>query len=169
MKKVVFCLLAMGLTAQIAAQIVKTEELSEVTVVATNYKYLKDVKSQEVVSVPVQMLERKVAAFDPTSSDFYLDEFDTYNISFYIPDGRILAAYDREGKLLRTIERFKDVNVPTTVKKAVLDRFPEWSVSKDVYRVSYSDKKGAEKTYKLTLRNGDKTIKVKLDETGKFL
>ena len=118
MKKLLIGLFVFGLTAQGYSQIVKTEELSEVVVVATNYKYLNDVNSEEVASIPVQMLERKVAAFDPTSSDFYLDEFDRYNISFYIPEGKILAAYDRDGKLLRTVERFKDINVPTSVKKS---------------------------------------------------
>lgn len=169
MKKVLFGLLALGLTAQVFAQVVKTEELSEVTVMAANYKYLKDVKSQEVASVPVQMLERKVAGFDPTSSDFYLDEYDRYNIAFFIPEGKILAAYDNDGKLLRTVERFRNIKIPTAVRTAVLDRFPEWTISKDIYRVSYSDQKGAKKTYKLILKNGDKTLKVKMDEEGNFL
>ncbi len=72
MKKVLFGLLAIGLTTQAYSQIVKTEELSEVTVVATNYKYLNSVNSEEVASIPVEMLERKVAAFDYKSSDFSL-------------------------------------------------------------------------------------------------
>ena len=64
MKKVLFGLLFLGLTTQAYSQIVETQELSEVTVVATNYKYLNSVNSEEVASVPVEMLERKVAAFD---------------------------------------------------------------------------------------------------------
>ena len=169
MKKVLFGLLFLGLTTQAYSQIVETQELSEVTVVATNYKYLNSVNSEEVASVPVEMLERKVAAFDYKSSDFYSDEFDRYNITFYIPEGKILAAYDRDGKLLRTVERFKDIDIPTKVKKAVMNRFPEWTISKDVYRVNYNAQKGAEKTYKLHLENGDKTVKVKTDEKGNFL
>lgn len=169
MKKLLVGLLTIGLTIPAFSQIVKTEQLSEVTVVATNYKYLNNVNSQEVASIPVQMLERKVAAFDPTSSDFYLDEFDRYNISFYIPDGKILAAYDREGKLLRTVERFGDINIPAAVKKSVSKRFPGWTITKDVYRVNYSDKKGAKKTYKLVLANGDEKLRVKADEDGNFL
>ena len=169
MKNALFGLLVVGLTTQAYSQRAKTEQLSEVVVVATNYKYLNDVNSKEVISVPVQMLERKVAAFDPTSSDFYSDEFDVYNISFYIPEGKILAAYDRDGKLIRTVERFKDINIPTAVKKAVLNRFPAWTIGKDVYRVTYNDKKGSKMTYKLTLQNGDKTLKVKADEDGNFI
>lgn len=40
---------------------------------------------------------------DLKSSDLYSDEYATYNISFYIPDGKILTTYDKDGKLLRTI------------------------------------------------------------------
>ncbi|MGB3150732.1 MAG: nicotinate-nucleotide adenylyltransferase [Maribacter sp.] len=169
MKKLVFGLLALGLTTQVSAQIIKTEELSEVTVVATNYKYLNDVNSEEVASIPVTMLERKVSSYDIKNSDFYQDDYDLYNITFFIPEGKILAAYDKDGTLIRTVERFKDINIPLPVKEAVLDRFPEWTISKDIYRMNYNDKKGSKKTYKLTLENGDKTLKVKTDEDGNFI
>lgn len=169
MKKIMLGLLTLGLMAQANSQIVKTEKLSEVTVVATNYKYLNDVNSQEVASIPVQMLERKVAAYDIKSSDFYQDDYDLYNITFYVPEGKILAAYDKEGKLLRTAEKFKNINLPISVKEAVLDRFPEWKITKDIYMVSYQDTKGARKSFKLKLENGDKTLRVKLDENGNFM
>ena len=92
------------------------------------------------------MLEQKVAAFDPTSSEYYVDDFDQYKIIFYIPSGKILAAYDDEGKLLRTVERFKDFNIPLAVKTSILKRFPGWTISKNVYVVNYSDEKGSKKT-----------------------
>ena len=169
MKKVVLGLLVLGLTAQVSAQIIKTEQLSEVTVMAMNYKYLNNVNTQEVASIPVEMLQRKVAAFDVKNSDFYQDDYDLYNITFFIPEGKILAAYDKDGKLIRTAEKFKDINLPTPVKESILDRFPEWTITKDVYLVNYHDKKGVNKKYKLKLENGDKTLRVKVDEMGNFL
>lgn len=169
MKKVIFGLFLMGLTTQAYSQIIKTEQLSEVTVVATNYKYLNNANSEEVASIPVQMLERKVASFDVKSSDFYQDDYDLYNITFFIPEGKILAAYDKDGKIIRTVERFKDINIPAGVRKAVMERFPEWTITKDIYRVNYHEDRGAKKTYKLTLENGDKTLKVKTDEEGNFI
>lgn len=169
MKKVIFGLLTLGLTTQISAQIIKTEELSEVIVMAMNYKYLNDVKTGEVASIPVEMLERKVAAFDVKNSDFYQDDYDLYNITFFIPEGKILAAYDQEGKLIRTAEKFKNINLPAAVKASILERFPEWTITKDIYLVSYQESKGATKRYKLKLENGDKALRVKLDEMGNFL
>lgn len=169
MKKLVLGILGIGLAFPMTAQIVRTEQLSEVTVYATNYKYLNSVGSFEPAAIPVQLLERKVASFDLMDSDFYNDEYDLYRISFYIPEGKILAAYDANGKIMRTVERFENVALPVSVRDAVAERFPGWTVSKDVYAVSFHQEKGVTKTYKLVLVNGDQKIRVKLDDTGVFL
>ena len=169
MKKVLFGLFALGLTTQMFAQIIKPEELSEVIVMAKNYKYLNDVNSQEVVSVPVELLERKVASYNVKDSEFYQDDYGTYNITFYIPQGKILAEYNADGKIIKTVERFTDINLPLPVKNAILEKFPKWTITKDTYKVSYSEAMGSNKTYKLKLENGDETIRVKVDEEGNFL
>lgn len=168
MKKLLFGLLAMGLVFPLQAQIIKTEKLSEVVVYATNYKYLNNIDTEEEASIPVEMLRRKVASFDVKGSEFYQDDYDTYNINFYIPEGKILAAYDKDGKIIRTVERFENINIPNTVKMAVLDRFPGWTITKDAYLVTYHDTKGVTKKYKLKLENGDKVLRVKLDADGVF-
>lgn len=169
MKKILLGLFALGLTTQAFSQIIPTVELSEVTVYAANYKYLNNANTEELASIPVKLLQQKVATYDIKSSEYYQDDYDLYNITFFIPEGKILAAYDGEGKLLRTAEKFKDINLPTTVKNAVLERFPEWTITKDIYVVSFNEAKGVNKTYKLKLENGDKMLRVKLDEKGKFL
>ncbi len=169
MKKLLLSLLCIGFISPMLAQVIKTEELSEVVVYATNYKYLNSLKSQEPAAIPVQMLERKVAAFNLENSDYYQDDYDYYQIRFYIPDGKILAAYNADGKIIRTIEKFENVKLPESVNNALLDRFPGWVVSEDVYLVRYHETKGVDKTYKVTLKNGDKTLKVKMDDKGNFL
>jgi len=169
MIKVIFGLLFLGLTTQAYSQIVKTEELSEVSVYATNYKYLNNVDTEEEASIPVEMLRRKVASFNINDSEFYQDDYDLYKIDFFIPEGKILAAYDKDGKLIRTAEKFKNINLPKAVKESILDRFPEWTITKDIYIVHYIDTKGASKKYKLKLENGNQTLRVKTDEKGNFL
>ena len=169
MKKLLLGLLCIGLTSPAIAQVIKTEELSEVVVYATNYKYLNSLATEEPAAIPVQMLQRKVAAFNLEESDYYQDEYDYYQIRFYIPDGKILAAYDADGKILRTIEKFENVKLPESVSNAILDRFPGWTVSEDIYLVRYHKDKGVSKTYKVTLVNGEKTLKLKLDDQGNFL
>lgn len=153
-----------GFTIQSSAQ----EVLPEVKVLAVNYKYIKSV-TDKGASEPVKRLENRAAAYDVKSSDFYEDEYDTYFVSFYLPEGKILAAYDKDGKLLRTAEKFKNVKLPSEVAQAVAKRFPQWSISKDVYQVTYFDSKGANKSYKLLLENGSKRMRVKTNEKGEFM
>lgn len=166
MKKLIIGLFVLGLTTQVFAQ--DPEILPEVVIIATNYKYLTQA-NQEEASTPVKMLRKKVATYDIKEQDFYEDDYDTYSVSFFIPQGKIVAAYDKDGKVIRTIEKFKNVVLPTDVTKAVAKRFPGWSISKDVYLIDYKEGKGTDKKYKLTLENGDQRIKVKSDVDGNFI
>ena len=169
MKKLIIGLLILGVTFQSFAQIkIKTEELSEVVISATNYKYLTKV-GLENASVPVALLEEKVAKFDLKNSEFYQDDYDIYEISFYIPEGNILAAYDRDGNILRTVERFKNVKLPDAVINSVSKTYPNWSFAKDTYLVNYHESGKIIKKYKITLKNQGKKVKVKTDAEGNFI
>lgn len=169
MKKLIFGLVILGLAFQTYAQEIKTENLSEVVIWATNYKYLSKT-GIENASVPVTLLEQKVASYDIKTSEFYNDEYDSYVVSFYIPEGKILAAYDKNGKIIRTAEKFTNVKLPDEVLTSVAKQYPNWVFEKDVYLVSYHDINGKiTKKYKITLGNGDKRIKVKVDAEGNIL
>ena len=169
MKKLILGLLVFGLTTQFYAQVINDGMLPEVEVRAMNYKYLNSVDN---TSAPVQikLLEREVANYNVLESDLYSDEYDTYSVSFYIPEGRIVAVYDDEGILIRTIEKFQNIKVPKDVSKSVAKRFPGFIISKDTYKVSYHRDGGVSiQEYKLTLKNGDQLLKVKTDPKGKFI
>lgn len=156
------------LTVGVAFQSIAQETLAPVTVAPVNYKYLRSVNNRTVAQ-PVNLAQLRAAAYNVKTSEYYEDEYDNYFISFYIPEGTILAVYDKDGNLLRTVEKFKNVTVPPVVKSAVAERFPQWAISKDVYVVSYQDAKGSKKVYKLLLQNGDKRLRVKTNENGEFL
>ena len=169
MKKLMLGLLVFGFATQLMfSQEVKPIELSEVNV-SVNYKYLDAIDSKEV-AVPVKMLEEKVAYYNLKESDLYSDEYDTYQVSFFIPEGRIVAAYDSDGKILRTIERFKNIKLPRSVIVSVSKNYPKWKIVEDAYKVDYYGKSGiAKKQYKIKLKKRDKKMIVKVDEDGEFL
>lgn len=144
--------------------------LPEIVVRAANYKYLNAVSPEESPK-PVSMLEEYAAAYDVKGAPFYEDEYDNYFVSFFIPEGKILAAYDKDGKLLRTAEKYKGVAVPEAVKQSVEKKYPQWVIAKDIYLVNYyaSGGGGTKKIYKLILENGDKRMRVKVNDLGEFL
>ena len=160
--------LQFGLTSQLNAQVINDGMLPEVEVHYMNYKYLNSV-GNAAAPINVKQLEREVANFDVKGSEYYLDEYDFYSVNFYIPDGHIVAAYDKNGKLVRTIEKFKNVRLPSAVTNSVSKRFSGWAMYDDVYKVNYHKDKGASHVYKIRLSNGDKKMRVKTDEKGNFL
>ncbi|MCF4101153.1 nicotinate-nucleotide adenylyltransferase [Gillisia sp. M10.2A] len=166
MKNLILGLFLFGLTTQLFAQVIP---LPEVKIEAVNYKYLNTVDTEDT-DLSVKMLQEMVAKYDIRDAEIYSDEYETYTVSFFIPDGKILVAYDKDGNILRTIERFKNVKLPMAVSKALVAKFPQWTVSKDIYKVTYNDASGmAKKMYKLKLTNAGETIRVKTDEEGNFL
>lgn len=162
-EKAIIILLILTLSSQIYSQVT---ELKEVVLTAVNYKYLSLVDSDDN-AVSVKLLEEKVAMHNLKDSELYNDEYDTYYVTFFIPDGKILAAYDKDGKIIRTIEKFKNIKLPDAVRNAVVKRFPKWTIADDFYKVNYQ-KGTVKKQYKVKLVNGEEKLTVKLDEKGNF-
>ncbi len=164
MKKIILGMLLFWIVTATMAQDPKIQ-LPEVIISATTYKYLSKAGSDDQ-AMEVTQLQRKVADYDVRESDYYRDDYDLYFVTFYIPEGKVLASYDKNGNILRTAEKYKNVNLPTVVKEAILDRYPGWTISKDLFLVNYYEETGAKKKYKLKLVNGDKTMRIKTDEYG---
>lgn len=161
-KLLMLAMLLAGFAIRSSAQ----DTLREVRVVASTYKYLSAIDNHEM-GPAVKMLEEKAANYDVKKSEFYDEDYDGYFISFYIPDGNILASYDANGKLLRTAEKYKNTQLPPAVRNSVAQRYPNWRISKNVYQVNYYDSKNqADKTFKIVLENGDKRMKIKVNEKG---
>lgn len=164
MKNLILGLLVFGFTSHIFAQVIT---LPEIEITTVNYKYLSAVDAHDS-DFDVKMLEKAVAKFDVINSDYYSDEYDTYEVKFYIPDGYILAAYDANGNILRTIEKFNNVKLPIDVRDAVFSRFPNWTLKKDVYYVKYNQDV-TRKIYKMIIEKDGKILRIKTDDKGYFL
>jgi len=166
MKKIVLGLFIFGLTIQVSSQ---TVELPE-TLITVNYKYL-DAVDIDNVSERVKKLEAEVLNYkNVDQSKLYEDEQDIYSVSFYVPEGKIVAAYDANGKIIRTIEKYNNVRLPLVVMQAVSKRFPNWGIVEDIYYIKYHiETDSLKQVYKIKLINENETITVKTNETGMFL
>lgn len=164
MKKLILGLLIFGLTTQLYSQVI---ELSEVEI-AVNYKYL-DAFDADNIAKPVKLLKENVINYETNKDDVYDDEYENYKVSFHIPEGKVVAAYDKDGKILRTIEKYKNVRLPLEVLQSIAERFPNWAVVEDVYLVNYHCDKGVKKQYKIKIKNEDKVLTVKTDAKGNFI
>lgn len=166
MKKIILGLFIFGLTTQVNSQ---TIELPE-TLISLNYKYL-DAVDTDNVPERVKKLEKEVLGYkNIEQSKLYDDDHDIYSVSFYVPEGKIVAAYNSNGKIIRTIEKYNNIRLPLVVMQAVSKRFPNWGIVEDIYYIKYHiEKDSLKQEYKIKLKNEGKTITVKTDEKGMFL
>ena len=176
MRAIVVGLLVLGLTSLCNAQVFEENTLAEVEVYAVNYNYLKGVNSKNTPKI-VAKLERSAANFDvkelilkeKNTRIKYQDNNGNYTAYFSNSSGKIDAVYDKEGKILKTNERFENIKLPITVINAISQRYPNWAITKDVYLVKYYHDKEILKNYKVLIEKNNKRIRVKLDENGKIL
>lgn len=166
MRKLLLVLMLVGLTNPLMAQ--DPIMLSEVMIGGTNYKYLNEVDYTEA-PMPVRILERKAAEFKAEGHDLFVDEFGTYAVSFFIPEGRVVALYNDKGEIIKTVERYKDVQLPDDVQYALITEYPDWEVVKDIYHVKFNHKKGVDKYFVVRLKKGDKSLRLKIDDQGNYL
>jgi hypothetical protein len=168
MKKIPFFLILAICLAGMSTSSFAQITLPEVVIRAVKYKYLNAVDYKGAPQ-PVKVLQATAATYNVKTAENYDDDYEGYYVTFYIPNGRILAAYDANGKLLRTAEKYTNVQLPKAVITAVATRFPQWAIEENVYKVKFYNATGeAKKQYKLLLKNGDQRIKVNVDEKGKF-
>ena len=175
MKNLVLGLLIFGLTIQGFSQVEEVElqekpvELQEVEVKGINSQYLNSVGDTETATL-VRALEEKAANFDLLSSQYFEEVYDDYFINFKALYGLIMAQYDNKGEIMQTKERFVDIGLPLKVSNAVVDNYPGWKITGDIYIVEYSRaKEKAFKMYKLSIEKDGKTEKIKTDGHGNII
>ena len=167
MKNLILIIITLSLATPLIAQDIQTEQLSEVVVMPVNYRYLDQV-GHKAAPVPVRQIQQTAADYDIKSRDYFEDDYNLYTVSFYIPDGKLVAVYNHEGKIIRTIEKFKNVDMPRAVVRSLKNEYPDWELVSDVYKVTYNETDGALKRYKLKLQKGNKSINVKMCDEGKI-
>jgi len=170
MKKIILGLFVFGLTIQSFAQKI---EILEVSIAPVSYKYIDkvaEVNAEGSPAEPVKLLQQRPAIFNPENSKYYEDEYENYFLSFYIPEGKILASYDAKGNILRTIEKIKNTEISFVVAKAIVNKYPGWTVSENVYLVNFHDENEViREEYKFLLERANQRRRVEPDENGNFL
>ena len=167
MRKLLLILILLGFSTQVFGQVEET--LPEVEVLGFHFKYIDAMGDEIDAPAVVKKLHEHVGNFDILESDVYDLEMDNYQFTFEIPQGRILAGYDKEGELLWTVERFKDVKPPYNVLKKVALEYPGWAFDKTFYTIRYNEDSGATKKYKVIISKDGKKKRITLNPEGNIL
>ncbi len=165
MKKLFINLIAIAITGAGFAQTNGSGQsvaLTGVTVRPLNISYLNAV-TDERMPESVTALENKAARYNVTESEVYDEDFEAYEVVFSQSDGVILATYDNRGRIIESLERFKNITLPYEVRNEVAEKYPGWTFHSDAYLVSYYKDKGVQKEVKIQLRKDGKRKNIKID------
>lgn len=170
MKNLIFGLIAVSLASLTYSQDngVAQVELEEVNVTPLNLTYLNKVQDEDT-PLQAKELENFASRYDITSDPIFDKNFEAYEVIFKETNGRIVATYDQDGKILSSLEKFKDVALPPIVRNTVFQNFPGWTIHQDTYLVSYFLDGDVKKIYKIQVRKDGKRKNIKMDHRGRLM
>lgn len=171
MKKVTIGVIMLGFATLSFSQSttsIKEVELTNVDVTLKNSAYQQKVSSENLPSV-VGELQGKASRFDIKKSTFFDNKSTDFEIYFVAKNGELTATYDRNGKIIKTYERFKNLTFPSEIRNAIYSQYPNWTIYKDTYTVTYDQNKGVNKVYMAQIKKNGKRTKVKYDALGQKL
>ncbi|NNC50395.1 MAG: hypothetical protein HKO01_07665 [Flaviramulus sp.] len=170
MKTYLIVFLIIGITSTSIAQEKfnnqSSQELNTVIVKlnSNNSKYLSQVKHKET-PIKVEKLQNIVAKFNIEDAKVYNTNYNgTYDVTFDETNSKIVATYNANGEIIESSEEFKNVRLPNTLIKTVLNEYPQWRLVGNTQSVHYKEDKGVTKIYAIDVTDGNKkkTLKFKL-------
>jgi hypothetical protein len=135
-------------------------ELEDVLVTTINSDYLESVQDKETPKV-VASLQRRAAGYNVhNSSAFDKKQSRDFEMLFANSHGKINAFYDGNGKITSTIESFKNVPLPISVRQEIQRSNANWEMVENSYNGAYNDNKLIKRNYKVLLKKGDATKRI---------
>lgn len=166
MRKLVILFLLVGMTAG-QAQIIQLEE-ARVSAKNVPVKADGELKFSVVESYTNEFIKNPIA-FMKKNFDIhlYIEEmndknFDSYVVEFRNTKGHLTANFDKEGTLLSTVQNFKNIPLPLPVARDLVRNHKGWIMTKNHYLASGKGDLLDKELYKVTLKNGKDTRRVKI-------
>ncbi|GAB2771391.1 hypothetical protein [Salinimicrobium soli] len=94
------------------------------------------------------------------------EEYDSYLVTLRSKKGNLKADFDKEGNLVRTSERFKDILLPEELRDQLLKDHEGWTMVKNVHVSTARDGIVNKDLYRIKLEKGDQRKNVKIDMTA---
>lgn len=95
--------------------------------------------------------------------------YDEYLVTLTIKDGSLVASYNEKGKLIKVVEKYKNVRMPNDIVKNILKQYPGWKILKDRYTYSQKEGKIIKKQYDVILEKDSKVQQVVYNSNGELM
>ena len=114
----------------------------------------------------VKTVEQKFIAYDLGKDAEGAEE---YLVLMQVKNGSLAATYDDKGKLVRVVENFKNVKLPSQVIYSVYRTYPGWTIVNDKFL--YTQEKGdvIKKQYNIKIKKDKDVVKLVVKPNGEIV
>ncbi|MFH6970712.1 hypothetical protein [Flavobacterium petrolei] len=144
---------------------IKIEELPGVVIkrVGTDFSvYIPDNNADQ----RVQVVEEKFIAYDLGKD---AEGYEEYLVVMEVKNGSLTATYNEKGKLVRVVENFKNVRLPSEVIYSIYRTYPGWSIVNDSFLYTQEDGDVIKKQYNIKIKKDKEVVKLLVRPNGEIL
>jgi hypothetical protein len=168
--KALIIILFLSVTLAVNAQVtekgkIKIEELPGVIIkrVGTDFSvYIPDNNPDQ----KVKMVEEKFIAYDLGKD---AEGYEEYLVVMEVKNGSLTATYNEKGKLVRVVEQFKNVVLPSEVIYSIYRTYPGWTIVNDSFLYTQEDGDIIKKQYNVKIKKDKETVKLLVRPNGEIL
>lgn len=114
----------------------------------------------------VKNLQQKFIAYN-LGKDY--EGYDNFLVVMETEDGSLTATYNSNGKLIRVIEKYQNVKLPSKVIYAVYKAYPGWQLINDKFLYTQEDGDIIKKQYQIKIKKDNETRKLIIHPNGDIL
>jgi len=173
MKTFIVILLFVGFAASSYSQKKTEKEEGKMDIINLPEIVIKKAGADFSVYVPddnpdpkVRRLEEKFVAYD-LGKDYEGNE--TYLVTMEVKNGSLAATYDENGKLIRVVENYKNVILPSEVIYSIYKNFPDWTIVNDKFLYTQTEGDIVKKQYNVKIKKNDDVRKLVVHPDGEIV
>jgi hypothetical protein len=114
----------------------------------------------------VKMVEEKFIAYDLGKD---AEGYEEYLVVMEVKNGSLTATYNEKGKLVRVVEQFKNVVLPSEVIYSIYRTYPGWTIVNDSFLYTQEDGDIIKKQYNVKIKKDKETVKLLVRPNGEIL
>lgn len=136
---------------------------AKITRVGDNYSYkVKEAYTGEFLENPIAFMKAnfEIKNFMAETADM---NYDSYLVNFSCSKGYLEAHYNKEGELIKTHQKFKDILLPHQVRQQVYRNNMGWTVTANMYIASGKQDMLDKQLYRIKLEKGSQKRVLKID------
>lgn len=114
----------------------------------------------------VRQLQKYFVAYD-LGKDF--EGYENYLVMMKNDKGTLMATYNEKGKLIRVVEKYENVILPSEVIYSILKSYPGWNIIDDKFHYTQADGDVKKKQYVVKIKKDKILKKIVVSPNGEIL